>query len=327
MATPAKTTNTAEATKVTADNFERAETDHYLGNFVREGALGKFVHNRDLVDLDHQKVIRMNRDTLYSEAVIDLDAGPATVTLPDAGSRYMGALVIDEDHYVVDTFYDSAPRRYERKPGGTRYIVVIMRTVVDPSDPSDLDKVHMLQDAMRIDQPGGPGSFEIPNWDETTQKQVRAELSTHHREADMMRVFGARGEVDPFSHRVVTATGWGGNPPRDALYFNFEPEKNDGETVYQLTLRDVPVDGFWSVTFYDKDGYFRKNPQDAYSFNNVTAKPDADGSVTIQFGGCDGKTANCLPITPGWSYSVRLYRPRKEILDGTWEFPEAKVVS
>jgi hypothetical protein len=25
---------------------------------------------------------------------------------------------------------------------------------------------------------------------------------------------------------------------------------------------------------------------------------------------------------PGWNYIVRLYRPRKDILDGTWTFPE-----
>ena len=49
--------------------------------------------------------------------------------------------------------------------------------------------------------------------------------------------------------------------------------------------------------------------------------------VTVQFGGCDGKTPNCLPITPGWNYLVRLYRPRKEILDGSWKFPEAQTVN
>ena len=43
--------------------------------------------------------------------------------------------------------------------------------------------------------------------------------------------------------------------------------------------------------------------------------------MTIQFGGCDGKAANCLPITPGWNDMVRLYRPRPEILDGTWTLP------
>jgi hypothetical protein len=45
-----------------------------------------------------------------------------------------------------------------------------------------------------------------------------------------------------------------------------------------------------------------KNDQDAYTLNNITAKKNADGSVTVQFGGCDGKTPNCLPIMPGWNY-------------------------
>jgi hypothetical protein len=61
--------------------------------------------------------------------------------------------------------------------------------------------------------------------------------------------------------------------------------------------------------------------------NSTTAKKGPDGSVTIQFGGCDGKVPNCLPITQGWNYTVRLFLPRREILDGTWSFPEAQPVS
>jgi hypothetical protein len=41
-----------------------------------------------------------------------------------------------------------------------------------------------------------------------------------------------------------------------------------------------------------------------------TARPNADGSVTVQFGGCTKDTLNCLPTFPGWNYVVRLYRPR-----------------
>jgi hypothetical protein len=117
---------------------------------------------------------------------------------------------------------------------------------------------------------------------------------------------------------------YGGNPEKDALYLNITPSKNDGTTVCTLTVRDVPVDGFWSISVYDAEGHFRKNAFNAYSLNKITAKKAADGSVTIQFGGCDGKTPNCLPIMKGWNYMVRLYRPRKEILDGTWKFPEAQ---
>jgi hypothetical protein len=106
------------------------------------------------------------------------------------------------------------------------------------------------------------------------------------------------------------------------------PPTNDGSGVYALNVpADVPVDGFWSITVYDAEGFFVRNASDAYSLNNVTAKKDADGSVTVQFGGCDGKVANCLPIFPGWNYLVRLYRPRKEALDDTWKFPEAQPVS
>jgi hypothetical protein len=73
------------------------------------------------------------------------------------------------------------------------------------------------------------------------------------------------------------------------------PDKNDGKTIHKLTVKgEVPVDGFWSISVYGADGYFHKNDQDAYTLNNITAKKDPDGSVTIQFGGCDGSVANCI---------------------------------
>ena len=83
-----------------------------------------------------------------------------------------------------------------------------------------------------------------------------------------------------------------------------------------------PVNAFWSVSVYNAKGYYEKNSLNAYTINNITAKTDADGSVAIQFGGCDGKIPNCLPITKGWNYTVRLYRPKPEILGGKWKFPQ-----
>ena len=88
----------------------------------------------------------------------------------------------------------------------------------------------------------------------------------------------------------------------------------------------MPVDGFWSISVYNAEGYFQKNPYDAYTLNNITANKSDDGSIAIQFGGCDGKMPNCLPIEAGWNYTVRLYRPRQEILSGNWTFPEPQPV-
>ncbi len=70
-------------------------------------------------------------------------------------------------------------------------------------------------------------------------------------------------------------------------------------------------------------GFFYKHDRDAYSFNNVTAKKDADGGITIHFGG-DPNTSNYLPIIMGWNYVVRLYQPKKELIEGKWKFPAAQ---
>jgi hypothetical protein len=92
------------------------------------------------------------------------------------------------------------------------------------------------------------------------------------------------------------------------------PKLNDGKTAYTLNLKDVPVDGFWSISVYNAKGFFEKNSQNAYSLNRVTAKLNADGSFTVRFGGCDAGSVNCLPIVAGWNYTVRLYRPRAALL-------------
>jgi hypothetical protein len=88
-----------------------------------------------------------------------------------------------------------------------------------------------------------------------------------------------------------------------------------------MTLADVPVDGFWSVSVYNREGFFTPNPEGAYTINNVTGTPGADGAITVQFGGCGGGAVNCIPIMAGWNYTIRLYRPRPEILDGRWTAP------
>jgi hypothetical protein len=84
----------------------------------------------------------------------------------------------------------------------------------------------------------------------------------------------------------------------------------------------VPAEAFGSVSLYNAVGYFEKNSHNAYSVNNIPAQKSAEGSIAIQFGGCDGKIPDCLPITKGWKYTVRLDRPRPEILNGCRKFPE-----
>jgi len=84
---------------VTVSNFIRAETDLYFGNYVKQGRFGKLGHNRVMTLIDEQNVVRMNRDTLYSSGVFDLQAAPLTITLPDPGKRFMSMQVVSQDHF------------------------------------------------------------------------------------------------------------------------------------------------------------------------------------------------------------------------------------
>lgn len=187
--------------------------------------------------------------------------------------------------------------------------------------------MHALQDAIKVSQ-SSVGRFEVPAWDAASQKKVRDALSVLGSTVpDSKHMFGTKEQTEPVRHLIGSAIAWGGNPSAEATYLNVTPEQNDGNTVHRLTVKDVPVDGFWSINVYNAQGYFELNPQNAYSVNNIIAAKGTDGSVTVQFGGCDGKIPNCLPITPGWNYIVRLYRPRPEVLSGEWTFPEARPIS
>ena len=313
---------------VTADNFIRAETDLYFGRIVKNGGFGKFSHTREPAPLDKQTVIRLNRDTLYSSAVFDLDAGPVKITLPNAGKRFMSMMVVNEDHYVYEVDYGAGNYNFTKSEVGTRYVMMALRTLADPTNPQDLKAAHALQDAVIVKQ-RNPGQFEVPDWDPVTQNKMRDALLVMNASLpDLKKAFGSRFQVDQVRHLIGTAAAWGGNPDKDAVYLNVTPSKNDGAAIYKLNVPGkVPVNAFWSVTVYNADGFFQKNQYDAYSLNSITAKMATDGSVAIQFGGCVGKIPNCLPTPPGWNYMVRLYRPRDEILNGKWKFPEAKIVN
>jgi len=319
--------NAAGKVIVTPDNFIRAESDMYMAGQVRDGAFGQLKHTREVAPIDRQLVVRLNRDTIYSSGVFDLEAGPVTITLPDPGERFLSALVISEDHYNPFVFYGGGTHTLTRENVGTRYVMVAVRILANPNDPEDMREANALQDAITVSQPRDPGSFEIPEWDPVSQKQVRdALIALSNAIPDMRYAAGAdEHSVDPVRRIIAAASGWGLNPDKDAIYLNVFPEQNDGSTPYRLIVRNVPVDAFWSVSVYNADGYFEPNDLDAYSVNSVTGQRRRDGSILIRFGDCTTEP-NCLPVTAGWNYMVRLYRPRQEILDGSWTFPVAEPV-
>ena len=116
-----------------------------------------------------------------------------------------------------------------------------------------------------------------------------------------------------------TATGWGGLPESEAYYYMETEPKEAGR--FTFTFQDVPVDAFWSVTVYNRDGYLERNPYDSYSMNGVTSEQEGDGSTVLNLSPDGEGLKNHLYIMDGWNYALRLYRPRPEVVDRTWTPP------
>jgi hypothetical protein len=307
---------------VTVDNFVRAESDSMIRGSMKsfDYGVGELRHLREPTTPDNQPVIRMNQDTLYSGILLDLSK-PVMVTLPDADDRYVSMHVVNQDHYMS---FETEPGRYELTEDsvGSRFAQVTFRTFVDPNDPKDIERAHAAQDRIEISG-GGIGPFEAPDWDQEALTIARKSLSDLATLGfDTSYAFGSEEETRPIDHLIGTAAGWGGLPRSAAFYLIESVNGNDGKTTYALTVLGVPVDAFWSVTVYNADGYLEANDLGVNSYNDITADSNPDGSYTIHYGGCEDGRGNCIPITPGWNYTVRLYSPRQEILDGSWTFPK-----
>jgi len=314
----------ALAEDVTIKNLVRAESDTMIrANMAAYNVgLGQLIHERKPVSAEGpQPIIRANQDTLYSAVMLDLSE-PATITLPEAGGRFQSMLVISQDHY---NFVESSPATYELTEDqvGTRFAFVLFRTFVNVADPDDLSAAHAAQDGITLSG-GGDGPFEAPDWDLESLAEARKAVNDLASAVgfDASRAFGRKNEVDPIDHMVGAIAGWAGQPASTASAIIDSVDSNDGETPYKVTVKDVPVDAFWSITVYNANGYLAPNDLGRNSYNNTSATPNDDGSYTLHFGSCDDERVNCIPITPGWNYTIRLYKPRPEILDGSWTFPE-----
>jgi len=312
------------ATAVNVDNFARAETDRMFA--ALSGAAGpetKWTHYREPTPLDNQTVIRMNRDTLYSYAILDISEG-ATITLPDPGDRYVSVMVVNQDHYINDILHEPGEHRLTMDEYDTPFVMVAARTLVDVNDPEDVKAVNVLQDKFTITSAASK-PFVRSNYDEASLDATRTALLELSKGLDGYdKAFGRKQDVDPVRHLIGTASGWGGLPEHEAYYANVNPELPVGE--YQVTVREVPVDAFWSISLYNPEGFFDQHGNGATSINSVTARPNDDGSITVSFGNGNDDRPNRLSIMEGWNYIVRLYQPHPEVLSGAWTFPTLSAV-
>lgn len=136
----------------------------------------------------------------------------------------------------------------------------------------------------------------------------------------------------------VAKGGLGANVPEDAVYptasFGSDGKVLSGENRYVLRFEKgqlPPTDAFWSITMYDKDGFQVPNAIDRFalgSYDKLLAEPDGAVEIHVQ-AQSPGKDreANWLPAPAGiFQPTLRIYSPRKDVLNGTWAPPPFRKV-
>jgi hypothetical protein len=305
---------------VTAANYIRAETDRSFSNIsALAGGVNKLYHFRAPTPLDRQTVVRMNKDTLYSTAVIDTTGG-ATITLPEVPKeRYMALLVIDNDHYAPAVFHGAGPHRL---PTDTKHVVVAIRIqLFDPDDPQEVALVNRLQDQIRLE---ARSADPLPpmRWDAESLKALTAQYELESKKFSSWKgMMGPRGTVDESTRHFAAAAAWGLNPEQEATYLNYSGN-HDHRVCHRATYRVPENRAFWSITVYGGDGYM-KSTNAIVNSSNVKMNPD--GTFTVHFGSREacGNVPNRLDVTEGWNFLMRVYKPGESVLDGRYQLPRA----
>lgn len=317
-------TSMENAMKVDFNNYAQIQSSTQIIDYQKLAAgINSWYHNSSPVPIDKQSTIRMNRDTLYSMAIIDLSEG-ASITLPDVGKRYISLAIQNEYGYTTNVYYGGGTYILDKKDVGSDYAMAFVRILIDAKNEEDVQIANSLQTQYRVsaksNKPFQPIDFDKHSFEQTHN----ALLGLFKIAKGTYSMFGNVDEVDPIYFLVGTAGGFGGLPEQHAMYLNETPNTNAEHLT--LTMKDVPVGAFWSVTVYNKDGYLFNSEYGSPSINSIVAEQNEDGSYTINFVKAIKGLPNSLAIEDGWNYVIRLYQPGEEILSGSWKRPALQVV-
>lgn len=312
----------------TSDNYAVYETARQYVKTQEKVGINTFEHKRVLTPTDEQPVVRMNRDTYYSMAIVNVSEG-ATVTLPEIPEgKYMSMEVITEDHRIQAMQYGSGTFDLSTHTGDHVYIIIRTDATFTEAE------VREIQDKMSIDAKA-TAEFTAPQVQEASFVKVEKDLK-----AQMPKILkrdGAQATIGMFTdpedeskelfteekYAVGAAIGWGGAQMQDNIY---EVSGNfPADTCHQATFEDPENQAFWSVTVYNKQGFMFA---DVANVSSNTATKNADGTYTVSFGCGDDAPNNIETKNDSGMFNLafRHYMPSQKIRDGFRVLPYVKVV-
>jgi hypothetical protein len=308
---------------VTPESYIRAESDRQFGEVVKMvGGVNRLYHIRRPTPLDKQNIVRMNRDTLYSMAVVDTSKGATIIVPVIPNNRYASVQLIDNDHYCPLVIYGSGTHEL---PSDTKYLGVGIRIqVFNPTDADEVALVNKLQDQFIIKAKSADPLPEF-EWDLQSLKELTVQYEKDSAQySSWQGMMGPRGKVDEKTRHIAAAAAWGLFPEWEATYLNYNGG-HDYRICHKATYQVPENEAFWSITVYGSDG-FMKSENNIVNSSNV--KLNAIGTFTVYFGSKEtcGDVPNRLDTAEGWNFLMRIYRPGKSILDGSYKLPRATPV-
>jgi hypothetical protein len=288
-------------TIVTQDNFPQAYTNMRLGKIVQKaGGVNKFFEMPvPPSEPENQFVVRMNRDTYYSVAVIDMSSGSVYVTIPTKSDKYVSLQVVDENHETQPMIYGSGRHKITAK---TTHAFVIVRALDD-----DVRRNLVIE-------AGSAKPFLVKEWDmesfHAVDKAGNIDFSDGY---DQSKAFGnAESGQTAYMNYVGCAGGWGGAMVEDNIYQTSPYFEANG--CYEMTFIDPKPKSFWSATVYNGDG--RMFNDIANISSEMNPEKNADGTYTLRFG-CEGQPNN-IPIVEGnttgkFNVLMRHYNPSEQV--------------
>jgi uncharacterized protein DUF1214/uncharacterized protein DUF1254 len=319
-----------EGKTVTEESYPTDETSHQILKNQELVGVNKFLHKRKLAPTDNQPIVRMNRDTYYSFAIVNVSKG-ATITMPEIPEgKYMSVQPITEDHRIQVMKYGAGTFDLTTHTGTHLYVVVRLDATFTEAEAKE------IQDKMVISANSDTKFSAVPvnkqsfiNVENALKAKVPAIVKRDGVTATKGMFTDPRDESNKLftkeKYEVGAALGWGGAQWVDNIY---EVSGNySTDSCYQLTFDDPEDKAFWSITVYDKKG-FMFNDLANYSSNTATA--NADGTYTISFG-CGPNAPNNLEIeNPSgvFNLAIRHYQPTKKVREDNYRIlPTMKVIS
>lgn len=297
-----KTANSATSSviPVTEENFAHAESSLYFQKQQDKFPVNQWQHVRQMADKDHQDIIRMNADTAYSIAIVDVSEG-ATISLP-ASDAYQSILVIDENHYMPYVIYSGESVFLSKKDLTIgEHVYLLMRT--------SSENMQSRQDAAVIDAKSAK-PFTSKNYNQNDLNALRTKLIGRMAEVQARShlAFGKKDEVDPVVHLVASAAGWAGLPATHAMYLPdmtvIERSGVCSAVTFEAPNLQYDKGAFWSITAYNAEGWIAT---DNFAINSKSAKANGNGTYTVHFN-CEG-TVNNINVPENWNATFRMYMP------------------